>query len=52
MHNIIVLATNNRNKVKEFQALVKDFPVEVKCLKDYGPLPEAVEDVATFDENA
>ncbi len=38
MHNIIVLATNNQNKVKEFQKLVKDFPIEVKCLKDYGPL--------------
>lgn len=52
MHNIIVLATNNQNKVKEFKALVKDFPIEIKCLKDYGPLPEAVEDGTTFDENA
>lgn len=52
MHNIIVLATNNQNKVKEFQELVKDFPIEVKCLKDYGPLPEAIEDGATFDDNA
>lgn len=52
MNNIIVLATNNQNKVNEFQALVKDFPIEVKCLKDYGTLPEVVEDGATFDENA
>lgn len=52
MHNIIVLATNNQNKVKEFKELVKDFPIEVKCLKDYGPLPEAVEDGETFDDNA
>lgn len=52
MYNIIVLATNNKNKVKEFQELVKDFPIEVKCLQDYGSLPGVVEDGATFDDNA
>jgi len=52
MYNVIVLATNNPNKVKEFQAMVKDFPITVKCLKDYGPLPEVVEDGETFDDNA
>lgn len=52
MNSIIVLATSNQNKVKELQALVKDFPVEIRCLKDFGPLPEAVEDGATFEENA
>lgn len=52
MNNMIVLATNNKNKVKEFQEMVKDFPIEVKCLQDYGPLPEAIEDGETFDDNA
>jgi XTP/dITP diphosphohydrolase len=52
MDNIIVLATGNQNKVKELQALVKDFPVEIRCLKDFGPMPEAIEDGATFEENA
>jgi len=52
MYNIIVLATNNANKVKEFKELLKDTPVEIKYLKDYGPLPEAVEDGETFDDNA
>jgi XTP/dITP diphosphohydrolase len=52
MYDIIVLATNNKNKVKEFQELMKDSPIKVKCLKDYGPLPEAVEDGETFDDNA
>jgi XTP/dITP diphosphohydrolase len=50
--SIIVLATNNANKVKEFKALVKDFPIEVRYLKDFGKLPEALEDGSTFDENA
>ena len=52
MYNIIVLATGNKNKVKEFQELLKDFPVQIKCLKDYGPLPPVVEDGETFDANA
>lgn len=52
MNSVIVLATSNQNKVKELQALVKDVPVEIRCLQDYGPMPEAIEDGATFDENA
>jgi hypothetical protein len=30
----------------------KDYPVAIKSLADFGPMPEAVEDGATFDENA
>ena len=52
MDNIIVLATNNKNKVREFKELLKDSPIVIKCLQDFGPLPEAVEDGETFDDNA
>ncbi len=52
MQNIIVLATRNEGKVREFQELLKDFPVEIRCLKDFGPIPEVVEDGETFDDNA
>ncbi len=52
MYNIIVLATGNLNKVKELKGLLKDAPVQLKCLKDYGPLPPVVEDGQTFDDNA
>ena len=52
MNNIIVLATNNRNKVKEIKKLLKNSPVDIKCLSDYGPLPEVIEDKDTFEENA
>ena len=52
MLNIIVLATSNKNKVKEIKELLKDAPVEIKCLADYGPLPGVVEDKDTFEENA
>ena len=52
MDNIIVLATRNKNKLKEIQELLKGFPVVIKSLADFGPMPEAVEDGETFDENA
>ena len=49
---IIVLATGNDGKIKEFQSILKDFPVQLKSLKDFGPIPEVVEDGQTFDDNA
>ena len=52
MDNIIVLATSNKGKLKEIKELLKDFPVAVKSLGDFGPMPEAIEDGATFDDNA
>ena len=52
MFNLLVLATTNQNKVKEFKQFVSGFPVEVKSLADFGPLPDVVEDGQTFDENA
>lgn len=52
MLNIVVLATRNKGKIQEFRELFKDFPVEIRGLSDFGPIPEAVEDGATFDENA
>jgi XTP/dITP diphosphohydrolase len=52
MKTIIVLATTNQNKVKELQEMLQGVPLEILCLKDYGPMPEAIEDGATFEENA
>ncbi len=48
----IVIATTNQGKLKEFQHILKDHPVEIKSLADFGPIPEVVEDGETFDENA
>lgn len=48
----IVLATGNQGKLKEFRELLKDFPVELKSLQDFGPIPPIVEDGETFDDNA
>ncbi|MBU1546772.1 MAG: Non-canonical purine NTP pyrophosphatase, partial [Proteobacteria bacterium] len=52
MFNILVLATTNKGKLKEFKELLKDFPVEIRSLADFGPIPPVVEDGETFDDNA
>lgn len=52
MDNIIVLASSNKNKLKEIRELLKEYPVTIKLLADFGPMPEAVEDGETFEENA
>jgi len=52
MKQIIVLATRNKGKVEELREMLKDFPIDLKSLNDFGPIPEAVEDGVTFDENA
>jgi len=52
MVNVIVLATTNTYKIKEFRSLLGDFPVEFNSLADFGPIPPAIEDGKTFDENA
>ena len=52
MKQIIVLATTNKGKTKEIKALLKDFPIDIKNLDDFGPIPEIIEDGQTFDDNA
>ena len=52
MFNLVVLATTNQNKIREFKRFTSGFPVEVKSLADFGTLPEAIEDGLSFDENA
>jgi len=52
MNVILVLATRNQGKIREFTELLKDTPIELKSLNDFGPIPEAVEDGETFDDNA
>lgn len=49
---ILVLATKNNGKSAEIRDFLKDVPIEVKDLNDFGPIPEVVEDGTTFEENA
>lgn len=48
----ILIATANRGKLREIQAVFADFPAEWMTLADMPPLPECVEDGATFEANA
>jgi len=52
MVDVLVLATTNKNKVKEFQEMVGDFPIEIRSVADFGTIPECIEDGETFDDNA
>ncbi len=49
---IIVLATSNEGKIREFKRILKDGPLELKGIKEFGPIPEVIEDGRTFDDNA
>ena len=49
---VLVLATRNAGKTEEIRALLAGFPVELKNLDAFGPIPEVVEDGETFDDNA
>ena len=49
---ILVIATRNKGKTLEIKELLEGFPVEIKNLDDFGPIPHLEEDGDTFDENA
>ncbi len=49
---VIALATRNQGKVREFAKLLEGYPVDLRSLADFGPVPEVVEDGETFDDNA
>ena len=48
----LVIATGNPGKITEIQELLTGFPIEIKSLDDFGPIPQVAEDGKTFDENA
>jgi XTP/dITP diphosphohydrolase len=49
---ILVLATKNKGKSREIREMLEGFPIEIRDLNDFGPLPEVREDGKTFEENA
>jgi XTP/dITP diphosphohydrolase len=48
----LVIATKNSGKLIEIDALLKAYPVNLKNLSDFGPIPPVDEDGASFDDNA
>ncbi len=49
---LLVLASRNAGKTGELRGLLKNFPVELKNLDDFGSIPPVEEDGTTFDKNA
>ena len=49
---ILVLATTNLGKTAELRDMLREFPVTLKNLADFGPIPPVLEDGVTFDDNA
>lgn len=50
--HLIVIATKNQGKTAEIKELLKDQPVKIMDLSDFGPTPEPVEDEELFEDNA
>ena len=48
----LVIATTNRDKLREIRALLADVPVTLQSLADHPPRPEPEETGATFEANA
>jgi XTP/dITP diphosphohydrolase len=48
----LVIATHNPGKTVEIRDMLADFPIRIKNLEDFGPIPPVEEDGDTFDDNA
>lgn len=48
----ILLATNNKNKIKEFESLFKGFDIKFYTLDDFKITHDVIEDKNTYYENA
>ena len=48
----LVVATQNLGKLEEFKVLMKDLPIEIKCLADYDAVEAPEENGRTFASNA
>jgi XTP/dITP diphosphohydrolase len=48
----LVVATRNKGKIAEIKNLLQGFPVILKDLTDFGPIPPIPEDGETFEDNA
>ncbi len=48
----LLLATQNKGKLRELEAVLGDLGVELVSLAEFDDLPDAIEDGVTFEENA
>jgi XTP/dITP diphosphohydrolase len=52
MTRVLLLATHNQGKVREFAGLLSELPVELRSLGQVQPALSVVEDGSTFEANA
>jgi len=48
----LVVATRNKDKLREIKALLKELPVEIFSLDSFKDVPDVVEDGRTLEDNA
>ena len=48
----LVIATQNKGKLREIKELLKDLDLKITSLADYPDAPEIIEDGKTFTQNA
>lgn len=48
----LIIATNNPNKAREFEAMFTKYDIQIKTLADFPDIPEIKENGITFEENA
>lgn len=48
----VYVATSNPGKIRDFEGAVRDIEVRITLLPGFAGLPAAIEDGATFEENA
>ena len=51
-HKELLVATNNKGKVRELSQLLSDFPLRLRLLGEFSDIEEAAETGETFAENA
>jgi XTP/dITP diphosphohydrolase len=49
---MLILATRNKDKVKEIKEFLSDLNLEIRSLLDYPNISDVIEDGSTFEENA
>lgn len=48
----LVLATHNKDKIREIKNLLEDLPIEIKTFEDFPDMPDVDETGSTLEENA
>lgn len=52
MRRPLLIGTNNEGKARELAGLLEGLPWEIKGLRDFAPVPQPLENGATFEANA